>query len=379
MKIVADCNIPFVAECFGSVGEVTLAAGSEINAELVRDADILLVRSVTKVDEALLGGSSVKFAATATIGVDHVDVDYLAGRGIGFASAPGSNANSVAEYVTAALLEVGAKKGMELCGKSIGIIGVGNVGSRVEKKALALGMKVVLNDPPLGRQTGDAKYRDISEVMGCDVVTFHVPLTREGEDATYHLADGKFFAGLKDGCVFLNTSRGGVVETAAVKGAIGSGKLGACVLDVWENEPVIDCELLGAVDIGTPHIAGYSYDGKVCGMVMIYKAACEFFGLEAVSEAGDFLPVPIVERVEVASVGEVQEVVRGVVGRVYDIMADDGRMRGVLGEEADTRGDYFRGLRKKYPVRREFYNTTAAGGDGRVREILSGLGFKCDE
>ena len=271
MKIIADTNIPYVEECFSSVGEVVLAEGREISAGLVRDADVLLVRSVTGVGRDLLQGSSVRFVGTATIGVDHIDQEYLKAMGIGFASAPGSNANSVAEYVIAAMLEVGAKKGIGLDGSSIGIVGVGNVGSRVESRAKSIGMEVVLNDPPLKRQTGDKKYRDIEDVYGCDFVTIHVPLSYEGIDKTYHMAGEKFFSKLKKGSVFINTSRGAVVETSCLKKAIVAGRFGGCVLDVWENEPGIDEELLQVVDIGTAHIAGYSFDGKVNGMIMMQE------------------------------------------------------------------------------------------------------------
>ena len=257
MKIIADVNIPFVAQCFSSIGEVEVVRGREIKPSVVADADILLVRSVTRVDSGLLAGSKARFVATATIGFEHVDVDFLRDKGIGFASAPGSNANSVAEYIVAALFSIGKKHNIHLEGKSIGIVGVGNVGSRVEKKARALGMSVYLNDPPLQRQTGDTKYLPLEKVFECDIITLHTPLTFEGIDKTLHLADGRFFKSLKKGCTFINTSRGGVVDTGALKDAIKSGKLGAVVLDVWENEPNIDTELLEMVDVVTPHIAGY--------------------------------------------------------------------------------------------------------------------------
>ncbi|MHC4143793.1 MAG: 4-phosphoerythronate dehydrogenase, partial [Planctomycetota bacterium] len=262
MKIIADANIPFVAECFSSIGEVEVVAGREITPGIVAEADVLLVRSITPVGEDLLAGSKVRFVATATIGIDHIDVDFLRRHNIGFASAPGSNANSAAEYVIAGLLEIGQKYALDLEGKSIGIIGVGNVGSRVAKKCAALGMDVYLNDPPLHpplrRQTGDAKYLPLKELFTCDFITLHTPLTFERPDKTFHLANEEFFKSLKKGCVFVNASRGGVVDSAALKAAIQSERFGAVVLDVWENEPDIDTDLLQMVDLGTPHIAGYS-------------------------------------------------------------------------------------------------------------------------
>lgn len=379
MKIIADTNIPFVKECFASCGEVVLSPGRQMTPELVRDADALLVRSVTNVNAALLEGSRVKFVATATIGFDHVDRDYLDAKGIGFASAPGSNANSVGEYIVAAMHEIAIKKGFQLEGKSLGIVGVGNVGTKVETKARALGMKVVLNDPPLARQTGDQKYRPLTELFGCDFLTFHVPLNKSGQDKTYHMADSSLFEQLRPGIVFMNSSRGGVMETTAVKAAIKSGKFAACVLDVWEGEPNIDAELLSMVDIATPHIAGYSYDGKVAGMIMIYEAFCSHFGIKATHKIDDFLPASIVPSLDIdaRSVHE-QTVIRNAVKELYDIMADDRNMRQILALPAAEQGKYFDKLRKDYPVRREFQNTriTLHNTSGKLAQKLAGIGFK---
>ena len=216
MKIVADANIPYVEQCFSSIGEVTVFGGREINKDVVSDADILLVRSITPVFADLLTGSNVRFVATATIGFDHVDVDFLRHNAIGFASAPGSNANSAAEYVIAAMLEIAKKHNITLEGKSIGIVGVGNVGSRVEKKCRALGMKVLLNDPPLYRQTDDPKYLQLEQLFDCDFITLHTPLTFDGIDKTFHLADESLFKSLKKDCIFINASRGGVVDSKSL-------------------------------------------------------------------------------------------------------------------------------------------------------------------
>ncbi len=379
MKIVADGNIPFVKECFSSLGEVKVVDGREITPALIADADILLVRSITPTGEELLVGSRVRFVGTATIGFDHVDVDYLRKRNIGFASAPGSNANSVAEYIVAAMLEVGRKYEIGLEGKSIGIVGVGNVGSRVEQKAEALGMKVYLNDPPLKRKTGDKKYLPLQELFDCDFITLHTPLTFEGVDKTFHLADEKFFRSLEKECVFLNTSRGGVVDTNALKNAVREGKLKSVVLDVWENEPAIDTELLEMVDIGTPHIAGYSFDGKVAGMIMIYKAVCKHFGLKVKFDVESFLPLPIVPQLKInPQAGNEQEVLLKAVEKIYDIKSDDVRMRQILNEPAKKRVKFFDRLRKEYPIRREFQNTEVVLENScKILEgKLAGIGFK---
>lgn len=379
MKIIADTNIPFVQECFSSMGEVSLIDGRDITKEIIADADILLVRSVTKVNKQLLVGSSIKFVATATIGVDHVDGEYLKQQGIGFASAPGSNANSVAEYIVAALLDIANEKDIVLEGKSIGIIGVGNVGSKVAKKAEALGMNVVLNDPPLQRQAGEQKYQPIEKVYDCDFITVHTPLTFDGIDKTYHLADKIFFDSLKNDCVFLNTSRGAVVDSDALKDAIKNNKFKAVTLDVWEGEPDIDIELLDMVDIATAHIAGYSYDGKVCGMIMVYEAGCEFFGLKSEFNSEYFLPVAKVPALEVdGSFGSDVRVLHNVVKNIYDIKADDYNLRQLLNKAKAERGGWFSNLRKNYHIRREFQNIRLSFNEAvdDIKNKFAGIGFK---
>jgi erythronate-4-phosphate dehydrogenase len=379
MKIVADANIPFVKECFSSIGDVTVIGGREMTPWNVADADILLVRSITPVGVDLLAGSKVRFVGTATIGFDHIDLDFLDSKNIGFASAPGSNANSAAEYVIAGLLEVGKRCALDLEGRSIGIIGVGNVGSRVAKKCAAMGMAVSLNDPPLQRQTGDAKYLPLEKLFDCDFITFHTPLTFEGPDKTHHLAGEKFFKSLKQRSVFVNASRGGVVDSSALKSAIRSGRLRAVVLDVWENEPDIDTELLKMVDLGTPHIAGYSLDGKIAGMIMIYKAVCEYFAVEPKYDLQDFLPEPAVPELKVnPDIINDQDVLLNSVQKIYRIDKDATRLRRILDKPAENRGEHFDGLRKNYSVRREFQNTRVILEDTNIAlaKKLIGIGFK---
>jgi erythronate-4-phosphate dehydrogenase len=358
MKIIADQNIPFVEECFSSLGDVTAVPAGRITAELIANADILLTRSVTKVDGALLNRSHVKFVAAATSGCEHVDTEFLQRKDIGFAYAAGSNANSVAEYIIAALLALAKKHKFQLQGKSIGIIGVGHIGSKVATKTAVLGMKVLLNDPPLQRQTGDAKYLPLEELYDCDFITMHTPLTFEGVDRTFHLADEAFFKSLKDGAFFINTARGAVVDTAALKTVIRSKKPAGTVLDVWENEPNIDNELLLMVDLSTPHIAGYSLDGKVAGLMMIYEAACEYFGTEPKYSAGDFLPPPETGQITIDPDSDAeQNIVHDTVQQIYIINRDDFNTREILIVPSGQRGQWFDDLRAEYPVRREFQNT----------------------
>jgi len=381
MKIVADQNIPFVEQCFAHLGDVKLLAGRKITPDTATDADVLLVRSVTKVDEKLLAASRVKFVATATIGFEHIDLDYLNHRDIGFASAPGSNANSVAEYIIAALLALGKKYKFHLAGKSIGVIGVGNVGSKVVAKCAILGMKTILNDPPLSRKTGDPKYRPLDEVFDCDFVTLHTPLTKEDPDKTYHLADNVFFARLKKGAFFLNTSRGPVMETNALKQAMRDKKLAGVVLDVWENEPDIDPQLLQNVDLSTPHIAGYSFDGKVAGLIMIYNTVCNYFKLKPEHTLQDFLPPPKVSEIHITPEDLAQDqerIIHDTVQQVYVINRDDFNTREILLQEPAKRGEFFDLLRENYPQRREFQNTRVFPPDvnSLLAKKLSGIGFQ---
>jgi erythronate-4-phosphate dehydrogenase len=242
-----------------------------------------------------------------------------------------------------------------------------------------MGMDVYLNDPPLRRQTGDAKYLPLEKLYNSDFITFHTPLTFEGKDKTYHLADEKFFKSLKDGCVFINASRGAVVDSNALMSAVKSGRLRAVILDVWENEPDIDIELLRMVDIGTPHIAGYSLDGKITGMIMIYKAACEYFDMEQKFGVEDFLPEPNVPELKISpNINDDQDALLSTVQKIYRIDKDDMRLRGILEKPAEDRGKYFDRLRKNYHVRREFQNTSVIVNDtdSKLAKKLIGIGFK---
>lgn len=374
-KIVADENIPGGREAFAHLGEITLLPGRTLNREALRDAELLLVRAVTKVDANLLHDTPVRFVATATIGTDHVDVNYLAQRGITFTSAAGSNANSVAEYVMAALLHLAVKFEWSLAKLTIGIVGVGHIGSRVARMAAALGMRVLLNDPPLARQTRDPKFLPLEALMDADIITLHTPMTYAGEDATFHLFESARLTQMKRGSALINTGRGAVVDNAALKKVLQGRHLAAAVLDVWENEPTIDTELLRLVEIGTPHIAGYSLDGKLNGTKQIYHAACEFLGVTPQWQMESALPVLAGPRIRLEENFATNE--KGLdtlIKRVYDITADDRRLRVILNLPPAERGRYFDELRKNYPVRREFRNYTVSGGNETAAQIKA-LGF----
>ena len=362
MKIVADENIPFAREAFSSLGDVTLAHGRRMPP--LHDTDVLIVRSITRVDEALLGNSPVRFVGTATIGYDHIDVDYLKKRNICFASAPGSNSNSVSEYVVAALLVYARDRGITLDGRSIGVIGVGNVGSKVVRKCESLGMRVLKNDPPLYDKTRDPSFLPLGDVITADFITLHVPLAKDGDYPTYHIVNRDFVRSMNG--VLINSSRGSVVDEGALYPALGS-TVHAAILDVWENEPNINRSLALRV-CGTPHIAGYSFDGKVNGTQMMYDAVCRHFGIEPEWNAGEVLP-PGATIVCSGFHGSTDEdVLRDAVHQIYDIERDFETFRRSMAD--------FDRLRKEYPVRREFPTAKVLyNGNDSVAGKLKGLGF----
>ncbi|OAD19711.1 erythronate-4-phosphate dehydrogenase, partial [Candidatus Thiomargarita nelsonii] len=261
MEIVADENIPFVSTVFASLGEVRTLIGRQINRADLGDAEVLLVRSVTQVDEKLLAGSAVRFVGTATIGLDHIDLDYLSKKNMAFASAQGSNATSAAEYVISALLIIAERQGFQLRDKTVGIIGCGNVGSRVLKKLKALGVECIIHDPPLQEKTDNRDYVDLNTVLCADIITLHVPLTKGGRYPTEHLINADFLAKLQDEVVLVNTSRGAVLDERALLERLAARPTMTTILDVWKNEPNINQLLLQRATLGTPHIAGYSFDG----------------------------------------------------------------------------------------------------------------------
>jgi erythronate-4-phosphate dehydrogenase len=362
--ILADENIPFAREAFGTIGEVRLKHGRQIAHADLADVDLLIVRSITRVDAALLAGTPVRFVGTATSGSDHVAAAELDRLGVDLHVALGCNANAVSEYMTAAWLTLAKLRGVTLAGRRVGVIGVGHVGSLVAGKARALGMVPVLNDPPKARETPDAGYRPLHDLLDCDIVTCHTPLTFDGPDPTYRLIGEPFFSGLKSGAWFCSAGRGEVVHEAALHRALDEQRLGAVVLDVWDREPEIDDRLLARVDIGTPHVAGYSLEGKLNGTAMVYRAACAFLGVEPAWDPESAVP-PRAGGLPLAGFAEGETALarldhRGVVDladaitAVYPILRDDEALRKTVGMSAVERGRTFDQLRKTYPVRREF-------------------------
>jgi erythronate-4-phosphate dehydrogenase len=377
MRIWVDENIPMGREAFAAHGEVTLFAGRGLKRSDLASADALLVRSVTRVDAALLEGTPVRFVGTATIGTDHVDQPYLAARGIGFASAPGCNANSVGEYVASALTWLETRKGFPLEGKTLGIIGYGHVGKRVEAKAAGLGLRVLRNDPPLeesGASPG-TEFSPLARLLSeCDILSLHVPLVKEGRHPTLRLADAGFFARLARPAVLLNTCRGEVIDEAALREAHAAGRVRHAVLDVFAGEPRPDPATCALADLVTPHIAGYSLPGKLNGTTQIASAFRAHFGF-ADAWAPDY---PHPAHAEIGYVPESDgDFRRRCIAAVYDVSQDDARLRAALAESDPGKG--FDRLRREYPIRHEFASFRLLGIPGGKRELasrLQALGFR---
>ena len=380
MKIVCDNNMPYAAEAFGTLGEVVLRDGRAIAAADVRDADMLITRSTTKVTRDLLAGSHLRFYGSAVIGTDHIDIPYIEEAGIPWSAAPGCNAESVSNYLTAALLYLGGKHGFQLEGKTLGVIGVGNVGRKVAAKAKALGMRVVACDPPRKRDASDTAAQEfvaLDELLAAsDIITCHVPLTRAGVDRTYHMLDRAAFARMRPGVIFVNAARGEVIETDALLEALGA-RVAHAVIDTWDGEPNYRPDLLARADIVSPHIAGHSYEGKVNGTIMVYEKACRVLGVAPTYRPQ--LPPPPVPAWRGDAAGRMDEaVLRDAVLAVYDIMADDARLRASCVADAAARAKAFDKQRKEYPMRREFAATTVqvAHASATLLRKFRELGFQ---
>lgn len=371
MKVVADDKIPFLRGVLETDGvTVDYRPGGKITPEVLRGADALITRTRTRCNAALLADSPLRFIATATIGFDHIDTAYVESRGIHWTNAPGCNSSSVAQYIASTLLRLAVGRGFALAGKTLGVVGVGNVGRKVAAVGRALGMKVLLNDPPRARAEGMEGFSTLDEITAeSDILTFHVPLEHGGSEPTFHLADAAFLARLAPGRILINSSRGEVVDNGALKRALAAKRLQAAVLDVWENEPGIDLELLGLLDYATPHIAGYSTDGKANGTAMSVNALAEFFGLSDRLRRwypAD-VPLPASRALRCPETGTREAKLLAVVARSYDVAQDSLRLKSSPATFEEQRGGY--------PLRREFPAFTVAGGDPATREILKKLGF----
>ena len=340
MKIVADRNIPFLEGVFEPYAEVIYRDGKEISREDVADADVLVIRTRTRCDAGLLEGSSVRMIATATIGVDHIDLDYCASRGIRVHNAEGCNAGGVMQYVFSALYGVASRKSIKLDDAVFGIIGVGHVGKKVAELAEYLGFKVLLCDPPRAEKEGYEGFCELEYLLAnSDVVTLHVPL----DETTCGMADEDFFTIMKPGSIFINAARGEIMDEKALKQAMP--KFGAVIIDTWNNEPDVDEELIEMVDIATPHIAGYSYQGKQNGTASVVQAVAGFFGIPQLHDYYPATDVPEHEPVKLDLRDKKQGEVAAVFQYNYPIFTDDFRFRMEPGN--------FEKMRSNYQYRRE--------------------------
>lgn len=376
MKILCSSNMPYVEEAFSTLGDTVLKDGRAITAKDMQNADIMAIRSTTKINAANLQNSNVKFVGTATIGTDHMDIPLLEERGIKWCYSPGCNANSVAEYITSSLLALDNRHDLSLEGETIGIVGVGNVGSLVAAKAKALGMTVLLNDPPRQRaesekQTTDDKFVSLEELLHeANIVTMHVPLTDKGDDPTLQMANEEFFHKMRPGTIFINSARGPVMSTDSLLASMDEGLVSHAIIDTWENEPKIRTDLLDHIDLGTPHIAGYSFDGKVMGTVMVYREACRFLGVEPTWSPDALLPAPAVPEITIDVEGMTEEAALWqIVQQVYNAEGDDAALR--------RNSNSFDQLRREYHRRREFRftNVKALNASTRLMDKITGLGF----
>ncbi|MDD2381738.1 MAG: 4-phosphoerythronate dehydrogenase PdxB [Mariniphaga sp.] len=372
MKIIIDDKIPYIRGAFEPFAEVIYLPGSKTTAEQVKDADALITRTRTQCNRELLEGSKVKFIATATIGFDHIDTEYCKKAGIEWTNAPGCNAGSVHQYIASALFSYALKNQFLLNDKTIGIVGVGHVGSKVANLCKTIGMKIMLNDPPRERKEGPEAFVPLEKIQNeADIITFHVPLNTTGEDATFHLVNEKFIQKIKNKPLLINSCRGEVFDTQAIKHAIKSKTLSGFIADCWENEPDIDRMLLKVSSYGTPHIAGYSKDGKANGTKMSVQAVSRFFdlGIDDWQPLNVELPRETTIEIDGTHKNE-QEILAEAIHSTYNIKTDDEILR-----ENPQEFEIYRG---NYPVRREFetYKIKASNINKETWGKLKKMGFK---
>lgn len=370
VKILVDENMPYARELFSRLGEVKPVPGRPIPEDELAGAQALMVRSVTKVNASLLSGTAVKFVGTATAGTDHVDQAWLGEAGIGFSAAPGCNAIAVVEYVFSALLMLAERDGFVLKDRTVGIVGVGNVGSRLQARLEAWGVRTLLCDPPRADRGDAGDFRPLEElVREADILTFHTPLFKEGPYKTLHLVDDALIGALKPGAILINACRGRVVDNAALLTRLEAGQDLSVVLDVWEPEPDLNVELLKRVDIGTPHIAGYTLEGKARGTTQVFEAFSAFIGHRQQVALDTLLPAPEFGRITLHGPLD-QPTLKRVAHLVYDVRRDDAPLRKVAGIPGE-----FDKLRKNYLERREWSSLYIQCDDAEAASLLHKLGF----
>lgn len=373
MKIVIDENIPFIRGVFEPWADVVYSPGRSIDAHMVADADALIVRTRTNCNRNLLEGSMVRIVASATIGFDHLDTEWLEKTGIKWANAPGCNSGSVMQYITSLLFFLARKHSLDLRALTLGIAGVGNVGSKVERAARALGMRVLMNDPPRLRREGGTEFHPLEKLLAeADILTMHVPLTREGEDRTFHLLGGHNISAMKRNAILINSSRGEVVDNVALRFALGEGLIRGAALDVWEGEPETDPQLVALTDIATPHIAGYSVDGKANASISSVRSVAAELGLPLLDWTPAELPGPAEPIIDQAGINDSSLfLVARAVHHTYPIEEDDRLFR-----NSQKKFEY---LRDNYRIRREFGSYNVRTTDLEAGPIMADLGFQIIE
>ncbi|MFT5788889.1 MAG: erythronate-4-phosphate dehydrogenase [Shewanella sp.] len=371
MKILADENMPYVQQLFGDLGTIETVNGRELTAEQVNSADVLLVRSVTQVNEALLAGNDkLKFVGSATIGTDHIDLDYLARRNIPFSNAPGCNATAVGEFTFIAMLELAQRFKSPLKGKVVGIVGAGNTGTAVAKCLEAYGIEVLLSDPVLEAKDDPRSFVSLNTLIEkCDVISLHVPITKTGEHKTWYLFDEARLNSLREHTWLLNCCRGEVIDNRALIKFKQQRDDIKIVLDVWEDEPHPMPELVPHIEFCTPHIAGYSLEGKARGTYMLYQQLANVLNIEAENQMDALLPALWSEQVSVTEIANERALLQ-LVRFVYDLRDDDELFR-----KNFLNNQGFDHMRKNHKHRREF-SALKVGNMGQTNvNWLSNLGF----
>lgn len=363
MLIIADKNIPYLKGVAEQFGDVRYLAGNEFAKQSIKDADTLIVRTVTNFGKEILEGSKVKLICSATIGYDHIDTKYCEENGIIWKNAPGCNSGSVMQYIVSSLIVLSQKQGFSLQNKTIGIVGVGNVGKKVAKACRLLGMRVLLNDPPRQEAESSTEFVDLDIIKKeADIITFHTPLIKEGKYKTYHLGDEAFFCSLLRSPIIINSARGGIIDTQAIKQAILTNKISASVIDCWEKEPDVDREYLHLVNIATPHIAGYSADGKANATRMSLESIADFWSLP--KNPIDNIKAPNVTDSIIKGNLSVDEIIL----KTYNPLSDY--------ENFIHSPESFSSLRGNYPLRREFNAYSVTNEASQLNsELLCNLGF----
>jgi len=371
MKIYYEDSMPYAAAFFSELGDCEVFSHKTINADMLADADVLLVRSTTQVNEQLLAkNKQVQFVATATAGTDHVDKHYLASQNIPFISAGGCNAVAVAEYVLSAMLVMGKRLNWQLADKTVGIVGAGHVGSALSRVLCVLGINHKLCDPPLADAGDPREFVTMDDIMQCDVISLHVPWVKDGPYATQDLFDKTRLAILKDHQVLINACRGEVLNNQAALELFEQGQLLNLVLDVWENEPNINLDLIPHIALATAHIAGHTIEGKARGTEMLYLALCKHLGIQADKKLSDYLPVAEPSSAKINENQGFWQVMQQCVLNVYNIETDDQYFKANMHD-----GDQFRYIRKHYPIRREFSAIALNTGNFAHSKAIYDLGF----